>query len=45
MPPWLRERIPLVFRDGELVAVGDLFFADAVTNPGMRIRFDPAVAR
>ncbi|MBS0582495.1 MAG: tRNA lysidine(34) synthetase TilS [Proteobacteria bacterium] len=45
VPPWLRERIPLVFRDGELVAVGDLFFADAVTNPGMRIRFDPAVAR
>lgn len=25
VPPWMRERIPLIYRDGQLVAVGDLW--------------------
>jgi tRNA(Ile)-lysidine synthase len=29
VPPWLRDRIPLIFLDGELIAVGDLFVSDA----------------
>ncbi len=28
IPPWLRERIPLVFANGELIAVGDLFLSE-----------------
>jgi tRNA(Ile)-lysidine synthase len=28
VPPWLREKIPLFYRDGELLAVGDLFVTD-----------------
>lgn len=27
LEPWLRDRIPLVYRQGELIAVGDLFVA------------------
>ena len=44
MPPWLRGHIPLVFRDGELIAVGDLFFNGALADSGTRIRFDPPAA-
>jgi tRNA(Ile)-lysidine synthase len=32
--PWMRERIPLLYRDEELVAVGDLWLADAVRDAG-----------
>lgn len=28
VPPWLREKMPLFYRDGELLAVGDLFVTD-----------------
>ena len=41
VPPWLRGRIPLLYRDGELVAVGDLWIAAAVAeidNPAPRWR-------
>ncbi len=31
VPPWLRERIPLILLDEELVAVGDLWLCDAVS--------------
>ena len=44
MPPWLRGHIPLVFRDGELIAVGDLFFNSALADSGTHIRFDPPAA-
>jgi tRNA(Ile)-lysidine synthase len=30
--PWMRARIPLLYRREELVAVGDLWLADAVTD-------------
>ncbi|HET8940925.1 MAG TPA: tRNA lysidine(34) synthetase TilS [Rudaea sp.] len=29
VPPWLRDRIPLVFAQGELIAIGDMFLGDA----------------
>lgn len=45
VPPWLRGRIPLVFRAGELIAVGNLCFAAAAAGPRMRIRFDPLARR
>ena len=32
VPPWLRGRIPLLYRDDELVAVGDLWIAAAVAE-------------
>jgi tRNA(Ile)-lysidine synthase len=28
VPPWLREKTPLIFRQGELLAVADLFVCD-----------------
>lgn len=28
VPPWLREKIPLFYQEGELLAVGDLFVTD-----------------
>ncbi len=36
VPPWLRDRIPLVFLDGELIAVGDRFVSDAGAALGGR---------
>ena len=27
VPPWLRDRIPLIYKDDELVAVGDLWIS------------------
>lgn len=36
--PWMRERIPLLYRDEELVAVGDLWLADAVRGSGAGAR-------
>ncbi|HSG65738.1 MAG TPA: tRNA lysidine(34) synthetase TilS [Gammaproteobacteria bacterium] len=32
--PWMRSRIPLLFREGELVAVGDLWVADPAEAEG-----------
>ncbi len=32
VPPWLRGRIPLLYRDGELVAVGDLWISAAAAE-------------
>jgi len=38
LEPWLRDRVPLIERDGELVAVGDLFVCQSavarVGEPG-----------
>lgn len=37
VPPWLRDRVPLVYADGHLVAVGDLHFdADWQAGAGER---------
>jgi tRNA(Ile)-lysidine synthase len=44
--PWMRDRIPLVFSGGELVAVADLWMAaDAASTPGVAIHWEnrPAV--
>jgi tRNA(Ile)-lysidine synthase len=41
VPPWLRDRIPLIFRDGELVAVGDLFLSEVGEALAAQIRFEP----
>ena len=38
--PWMRDRLPLVYADDELVAVGDLWIAqDAVGEPGVAVRW------
>jgi tRNA(Ile)-lysidine synthase len=44
VPPWLRERVPLLFIDGELAAVGDLcvcapFATSAPGGDGMRLQW------
>jgi len=38
--PWMRDRVPLVYVDDALVAVGDLWIAkDAVAEPGVAVRW------
>lgn len=38
--PWMRDRIPLLFAEDELVAIGDLWVADAAAQkPGTAIRW------
>ena len=38
--PWMRDRLPLVYSGGELVAVGDLWLAEgAAATPGIAIRW------
>jgi tRNA(Ile)-lysidine synthase len=38
VPPWLRARVPLVYRESELVAVADLWIADgARATPGLAL--------
>ncbi|NIL93048.1 MAG: tRNA lysidine(34) synthetase TilS [Woeseiaceae bacterium] len=38
--PWMRERLPLVYSAGELVAVADLWIADAAkSEPGTAVRW------
>jgi tRNA(Ile)-lysidine synthase len=38
--PWMRERLPLLYAGGELVAVGDLWMAAAaVTEPGVAVHW------
>ena len=32
VPPWLRARIPVLYREDALVAVGDLWIADAAAE-------------
>ncbi len=40
IPPWLRARIPLLYREDSLVAVGDLWIADAAAeSAGNRSRW------
>ncbi len=39
--PWMRDRIPLLYAGGELVAVADLWLADgAVSKPGTAVRWE-----
>jgi tRNA(Ile)-lysidine synthase len=39
--PWMRDRVPLVYADDQLIAVGDLWVAaDAAASPGVAIRWD-----
>ncbi|KAB7627967.1 tRNA lysidine(34) synthetase TilS [Alkalilimnicola sp. S0819] len=46
LPPWERERLPLLFADGELIAVADLWLADgaqaAPGEGGLSLRWEPA---
>lgn len=43
--PWMRDRVPLVYAGGQLVAVADLFLADgALASPGLTVRWDGAPA-
>lgn len=43
LEPWLRARIPLIYRDGELVAVGDLWVCEGyqagADEPGYRLQW------
>ncbi len=32
VPPWLRDQVPLIYADGELIAVGDLFLSAAARD-------------
>jgi tRNA(Ile)-lysidine synthase len=32
VPPWLRDKVPLIYADGELIAVGDLFLSAAARD-------------
>jgi tRNA(Ile)-lysidine synthase len=44
--PWMRDRIPLIYADGELVAVADLWLAaGAASKPGIAVRWEnrPAI--
>ncbi len=42
VPPWLRDRTPLIYKNDELVAIGDLWVAAAhgVEQEAMAIRFE-----
>jgi tRNA(Ile)-lysidine synthase len=45
--PWMRARVPLLYRDAELVAVGDLWVSSAVdavpeSEPRWRVEWTPA---
>jgi len=46
VPPWLRDRIPLLYLNGELAAVADIWicesFAAADGRPGMRLQWQRA---
>lgn len=45
VPPWQRARMPLIYVDGQLAAVADLWacepFASAAGEPGLRIEWQP----
>ena len=39
--PWMRDRIPLLYSGGELVAVADLWLAaDAASQPGTAVHWE-----
>ena len=43
--PWMRDRVPLIYAGGQLVAVADLFLADdACASPGLSVHWDAAPA-
>jgi len=46
IPPWLRERIPLLYADGQLLAVAGLWVAHTVAaqpgEPGVCLRWSPS---
>lgn len=43
--PWMRDRVPLIYAGGRLVAVADLFLADeACASPGLSVHWDDAPA-
>ena len=46
IPPWLRERIPLLYADGQLLAVAGLWVAHTVATqpgePGVCLRWSPS---
>ena len=38
--PWMRDRVPLVYSDDQLIAVGDLWIADgAAASPGVAVQW------
>ena len=43
MLPWLRDRIPLIYSENELIAVGDLWiehkYAASQSEPGWQIKW------
>jgi len=39
VPPWARSRLPLIYRAGELQAVGDLWRTEAAKSSGLRPRW------
>jgi tRNA(Ile)-lysidine synthase len=45
IPPWERKRLPLVYVNGELAAIGDRWvcepYAARVNEPGWKLRLDP----
>ncbi|MCR4301030.1 MAG: tRNA lysidine(34) synthetase TilS [Sulfuricaulis sp.] len=47
IPPWERNRLPLVYVNGDLAAIGDRWvcepYAARVNEPGWSLRLDPAV--
>jgi tRNA(Ile)-lysidine synthase len=39
--PWMRDRLPLIYADDRLIAVGDLWIAEeAAASPGVAVRWD-----
>ena len=47
IPPWLRSRIPLLSRNGECIAVGDVWldqaFADQLRESGLKVHWQPGL--
>lgn len=48
IPPWERKRLPLVYVNGELAAIGDRWvcepYAARANEPGWKLRLDPALS-
>ena len=48
IPPWERKRLPLVYVNGELAAIGDRWvcepYAARANEPGWKLRLDPVLA-
>lgn len=46
LPPWLRDRVPLIYRDDQLVAVGDLWVCDGyAVQAGLKIDWQTGLTR